>query len=46
MVTQSAYDRRVDLLDPNSPPKMYIFGGGYIGFKVGSNKKVLVYIKL
>mmetsp|Transcript_4434 Transcript_4434/g.6643 ORF Transcript_4434/g.6643 Transcript_4434/m.6643 type:complete len:496 (-) Transcript_4434:396-1883(-) len=39
MVTQSAYDPRVDLMDPNSPPKMYIFGGGYIGFKVGSNKK-------
>lgn len=40
MVVNQGASQKQDWLDPKSPPKMFIFGGGYIGFQVGSNKKV------
>lgn len=40
MVTQTAADRRYDIRSSTIPPKMYIFGGGYIGTVYGSKKRV------
>ena len=40
LVVNPGASPKQDWLDHSSPPKMFMFGGGYIGFQVGSNKKV------
>lgn len=40
MVVNAGSSPQMDKKDTTSPPNMFIFGGGYIGFRLGSNKKV------
>lgn len=41
MVTQRGEDPRMDPLVPELPPKIYLVGGGYVGFQTANKKRVI-----
>jgi len=42
MAVQSGVDPRLDLVQPNRPPKIFLFGGGEIGQSATSKRKILL----
>ena len=42
MAVQSGSDDRFDLVHPNRPPKIFLFGGGEIGQSATSKRKILL----